>query len=164
MDAINFDAELRRAGADATKGWRRLGFVALHHALGTAGLVIMAVFVLAAALAEATGEAVADYDVLIDIPKPEKWTTDVWVHFTRPPVGFESLMHWQDVVGLGDDDFKRYEEHRRLIRIVTAPRLRDAARRHWDDLLLPAIVRRTGADKRELALGDVTGGDGVRAG
>ena len=73
-------------------------------------------------------------------------------------------MHWQEVVGLGDDDFKGYEEHRRLIRIVTAPRLRDAARRHWDDLLLPAIVRRTGADKRELALGDVTGGDGVRAG
>ena len=43
MDAINYDAELRRAGANATQGWRRLGFVALHHALGTAGLIIMAV-------------------------------------------------------------------------------------------------------------------------
>jgi hypothetical protein len=95
---------------------------------------------LAAALAEATGEAVADYDVLIDIPKPEKWTTDVWVHFTRPPVGFDPLMHWQDVVGLGDDNFKRYEEHRRLIRIVAAERLRDPVRQHWEDVVLPGIM------------------------
>jgi HD superfamily phosphohydrolase len=95
---------------------------------------------LTTALAEATGEAVADDDVLIDIPKPEKWTTDVWVHFTRPPVGFDSLMHWQDVVGLGDDDFKRYEEHRRLIRIVATERLRDAVRQHWDDVALPRIM------------------------
>ena len=27
-------------------------------------------------------------------------------------------MPWREVVGLTDDDFKRYEEHRRLIRIV----------------------------------------------
>ena len=52
MDAINYDAELRRAGANATQGWRRLGFVALHHALGTAGLIIMVIFVLAAVLAD----------------------------------------------------------------------------------------------------------------
>src|SRR5207249_3115351 len=90
---------------------------------------------LAATLAGATGEAVADDDVLIDIPKPEKWTTDVWVRFARPPVGFDPLMNWQDVVGLGDDDFKRYEEHRRLIRIVATERLRDAVRRHWDDVV-----------------------------
>jgi hypothetical protein len=95
---------------------------------------------LVAALAEATGEAVADDDVLIDIPKPEKWTTDVWVHFARPPVGFDSLMHWQDVVGLGDDDFKRYEEHRRLIRIVATERLRNAVRQHWEDVVLPRIM------------------------
>ena len=25
----------------------------------------------------------------------------------------QPLMHWQDVVGMGDTDFKRYEEHRR---------------------------------------------------
>jgi HD superfamily phosphohydrolase len=92
------------------------------------------------ALAEATGEEVADDDVLIDIPKPEKWTTDVWVHFARPPVGFDSLMHWQDVVGLGDDDFKRYEEHRRLIRIVATERLRNAVRQHWEDVVLPRIM------------------------
>ena len=50
-------------------------------------------------------------------------------------------MHWQDVVGLGDDDFKRYEEHRRLLRIVTTERLREPARRYWDELLLPRIMR-----------------------
>ena len=104
---------------------------------------------LAAALAEAGGEPVAGHDLLIDLPKPEKWKTDVWVSFARPPLGLQPLMHWQDVVGLGDDDFKRYEEHRRLIRVVTPERLRDLARRHWDEVLQPLILRavagRTGA-------------------
>ena len=96
---------------------------------------------LAAALAEVSGEPVAGHDLLIDLPKPEKWRTDVWVSFARPPLGLQPLMHWQDVVGLGDDDFKRYEEHRRLIRVVTPERLRDLARRHWDDVLQPLILR-----------------------
>ena len=42
-------------------------------------------------------------------------------------------MHWADVVGLRDADFKRYEEHRRLIRLVTTDRLRELARNRWDD-------------------------------
>jgi HD superfamily phosphohydrolase len=94
------------------------------------------------ALADASGEPIADYEVLIDVPKPEKWKTDVWVRFTRPPVGMEPLMHWQDVVGLRDADFKRYEEHRRLIRIVTTDRLRDLARRHWEDIVVPLVLGR----------------------
>jgi ABC-type dipeptide/oligopeptide/nickel transport systems, permease components len=52
LDAINYDAELRRAGARSTQGWRRFAFVARHHALGTAGLIIMVIFVLTAALAD----------------------------------------------------------------------------------------------------------------
>ncbi len=95
---------------------------------------------LAAEIAAAEGIAVADYEVLIDLPKPEKWKTNVWVQFSRPPVGMEPLMHWQDVVGLHDDDFKRYEEHRRLIRIVTTDRLRDLIRGHWDDTVVPVLL------------------------
>jgi len=94
------------------------------------------------ALAEASGESVADYEVLIDLPKPEKWKQDVWVRFSRPPIGLEPLMHWADAVGLRDEDFKRYEEHRRLIRLVTTDRLRDLARQHWDVLIAPILVRR----------------------
>lgn len=100
-----------------------------------------------AALAAATGDPVADYEVLIDLPKPEKWKMDVWVRFARPPVGMEPLMHWQDAVGLRDDDFKRYEEHRRLIRIVTTERLRGAVRRHWDDLVVPLILAKVRSAK-----------------
>jgi hypothetical protein len=77
--------------------------------------------------------------ILIDIPKPEKWRTDVWVHFDEPPVGFSPLMPWRDVVGLGDDDFKRYEEHRRLIRIVAAAPYRDAVSAHWEELVIPLL-------------------------
>jgi hypothetical protein len=77
--------------------------------------------------------------VLIDIPKPERWSTDVWVQFHRPPVGFRRIMPWRDVVGLTDDDFKRYEEHRRLIRIVAAEPFRDAMSIHWERLLLPLL-------------------------
>jgi hypothetical protein len=93
-------------------------------------------------LAAASGATVADYEVLIDVPKPEKWKTDVWVTFARPPIGMEPLMHWQDVVGLRDDDFKRYEEHRRLIRIVTTDRVRDIARQHWETVIVPILMGR----------------------
>jgi peptide/nickel transport system permease protein len=52
LDAINYDTELRRAGAHATHGWRKLTFLAQRYMLGTAGLIIMVMFVLAAALAD----------------------------------------------------------------------------------------------------------------
>ena len=45
MATINFDSELRRAGAYSTHGWRRLLFLAQRYMLGTIGLVIMVMFV-----------------------------------------------------------------------------------------------------------------------
>jgi peptide/nickel transport system permease protein len=49
--AINYDSELKRAGAQATHGWRRLRFIARRHVLGTLGLAIMMLFVFAAIFA-----------------------------------------------------------------------------------------------------------------
>lgn len=94
---------------------------------------------LAAALAKRIGRAVPPEAILIDLPKPEKWRTEVWIRFERPPVGFRELMPWREVVGLGDEDFKRYEEHRRLIRIVAATPFRDAVTEHWEELILPLL-------------------------
>lgn len=90
-------------------------------------------------LEDLVGTALPDETILIDIPKPERWRTDVWVWFERPPVGFRRLMPWREVVGLGDDDFKRFEEHRRLIRIIAAAPYRDAVARNWEGLLLPEL-------------------------
>src|ERR1700730_18625479 len=45
MATINFDSELKRAGANATQGWRRLTFLAQRYMLGTIGLIIMVLFV-----------------------------------------------------------------------------------------------------------------------
>ncbi len=94
---------------------------------------------LAAGLAELTGQPVPPEAILIDIPKPEKWKTEVWVRFDDPPVGFHDLMTWREVVGLEDADFKRYEEHRRLIRIVAADPYRKTFRDHWEALLYPML-------------------------
>jgi HD superfamily phosphohydrolase len=94
---------------------------------------------LAAALGKLLHEAVPDTAILIDIPKPERWRTDVWVRFTRPPVGFNELMPWRDVAGIGDEDLKRHEEHRRLIRIVTEERYRDTVATNWERLLYPLL-------------------------
>jgi HD superfamily phosphohydrolase len=90
-------------------------------------------------LGELMGEPIPETAILIDIPKPERWKTDVWVSFEHPPVGFQPLMHWRDVVGLGDEDFKRYEEHRRLIRIVTAERYREIVAGSWERLVTPLL-------------------------
>lgn len=86
---------------------------------------------LGAAVGAITGVAVVPGQVLIDIPKPEKWRTDVLVAFDNPPVGFEPIMPWREVVGLTDADLKRYEEHRRLIRIVTTNHLRGIEQSIW---------------------------------
>jgi HD superfamily phosphohydrolase len=83
------------------------------------------------AVGQSTGRPVLGAQVLIDIPKPEKWRTDVLVAFDSPPVGFDSVMPWRDVVGLTDDDLKRYEEHRRLIRIVASDPLRGIGQSVW---------------------------------
>jgi HD superfamily phosphohydrolase len=85
------------------------------------------------------GQDLPDETILIDIPKPERWRTDVWVWFERPPVGFRRLMPWREVVGLGDDDFKRFEEHRRLIRIIAAAPYRESVARHWESILFPEL-------------------------
>jgi HD superfamily phosphohydrolase len=77
--------------------------------------------------------------ILIDIPKPEKWRTDVWISFARPPVGFEPVMPWRTVAGLTDDDLKRYEEHRRMIRIVATAELRKMVSDRWQTILPAAL-------------------------
>jgi hypothetical protein len=94
---------------------------------------------LAHRLEAAIGEPVSPEAILIDIPKPEKWRTNVFVVFDTPPVGFEPVMAWREVVGLGDEDFKRYEEHRRLIRIVAAEPVRAPLAERWESLLQPLI-------------------------
>jgi HD superfamily phosphohydrolase len=94
---------------------------------------------LAAGLASEIGQEIPPEAVLIDIPKPERWGTDVWVAFERPPVGFAPMMPWREVVGLTDDDFKRYEEHRRLIRIVAAEPYREPLAAAWERLLMPLL-------------------------
>ncbi|HYI16562.1 MAG TPA: HD domain-containing protein [Thermomicrobiales bacterium] len=86
-----------------------------------------------------TGLPVARGDILIDIPKPERWRTDVWVEYRDPPLGYTQLMSWLEVAGASDDNLKRYEEHRRLIRIVAASHLRAAVRDRWERLLLPLM-------------------------
>jgi HD superfamily phosphohydrolase len=94
---------------------------------------------IARSLSDRLGRVVPPGSILIDVPKPERWRTDVWVRFERPPIGFRPVMPWKDVVGLEDTDFKRYEEHRRLIRIVAAAPYRDALTTHWESLLVPLL-------------------------
>jgi peptide/nickel transport system permease protein len=52
LATINYDTELRRAGAHSTHGWRKLVFLAQRHVLGAAGLVIMVILVLTALFAD----------------------------------------------------------------------------------------------------------------
>jgi HD superfamily phosphohydrolase len=90
-------------------------------------------------LAAILARSVPPEAILIDIPKPEKWRTDVWVRFDAPPIGFQPVMPWRDVVGFDDVDFKRYEEHRRLIRVVAADPFRAEVALHWDALIYPML-------------------------
>lgn len=79
---------------------------------------------LAEKLATLLDQEVADYDVLLDIPRPEKWEMDVWITFAHPPVGMGSLVSWADATGLRPDDLAIYEQHQRRIRVLVAEHLR----------------------------------------
>lgn len=94
---------------------------------------------LAAELGRALETEIADYEVLFDIPRPEKWEMDVWVSFEHPPIGMDALMTWVQATGLQPDDLARYELHQRRIRVVVAERLRQPLLAHRDDVLLPLL-------------------------
>jgi peptide/nickel transport system permease protein len=89
MVTINFDNELRRAGAQSTHGWRRYTFLARRHMLGTVGLVIMVVFVLTALFAN----LICRYDPL---------TVDSAHALARP-----SAQHWMGTDSFGRDVWAR---------------------------------------------------------
>ena len=88
MTAINFDRELKRAGAGA-EGWRMLSFTARRHLLGSIGLVIMLLFVLAAVFAD----LICRYDPL---------TVDSAHALARP-----DARHWMGTDSFGRDVWSR---------------------------------------------------------
>ncbi len=89
MAVINFDNELRRAGAYSTQGWRKAAFLARRYVLGTAGLVIMVLFVLTAIFADL-------------ICRFSPLTVDS-VHALMPP----SALHWMGTDSFGRDVWSR---------------------------------------------------------
>lgn len=94
---------------------------------------------LATELAQALEIELADYEILFDIPRPEKWEMDVWISFEHPPVGMKPLMKWVEATGLQSDDLARYEQHRRRIRVVVNERLRQPLLARSSDTLLTLI-------------------------
>ncbi|UGA43566.1 ABC transporter permease [Bradyrhizobium quebecense] len=89
MATINFDSELRRAGANATTGWGRFAFLAQRHVLGTIGLIIMLSFVLTAISAD----LISRYDPL---------TVDSAHRLAAP-----STLHWFGTDSFGRDVWSR---------------------------------------------------------
>jgi peptide/nickel transport system permease protein len=76
LAVVNYDSELRRAGADATHGWRRLAFLAQRHMLGTIGLVIMVLFVWVALSAD----LISRYDPL-SVDSAHRLAAPDWRHW-----------------------------------------------------------------------------------
>jgi peptide/nickel transport system permease protein len=89
LAAIDYDSELKRAGANATHGWRRLAYLAQRHMLGAIGLFIMITFVWVAASADIIGR----YDPL---------SVDA-AHALAPP----SAAHWMGTDSFGRDVWSR---------------------------------------------------------
>jgi hypothetical protein len=93
------------------------------------------------ALATASGLEIAAHEVLLDIPKPEKWETEVWVFHARPPVGMRPVMTWSEATGTHPEQLARYEQHQRRVRVVTTERVRDIAWARRLDVVLPTLER-----------------------
>jgi peptide/nickel transport system permease protein len=87
--AIDFESELRRAGAHASGSWGKLAYLARRHLLGAIGLAIMSLFVLTAIFAD----LVCRYDPL---------TVDAAHALARP-----SWQHWMGTDSFGRDVWSR---------------------------------------------------------
>jgi len=96
---------------------------------------------LAEALSAALETPIAAHDVLIDIPKPEKWEMDVLVRFAHPPLGMAPLMSWMEATGQRPSDLGIYEQHQRRIRIVAREAVRDLVGARAEALIVPALER-----------------------
>jgi uncharacterized protein len=96
---------------------------------------------LAAEVSAAVEELVAPWEILVDIPKPEKWEMNTLVAFTDPPLGMRPLMTWAEATGQRPDDLGLYERHQRRIRIVCHERWRERIRTTGQPALLTAIER-----------------------
>ncbi|WP_172632256.1 HD domain-containing protein [Dictyobacter arantiisoli] len=96
---------------------------------------------LSAELTNSLALEIADYEILFDIPRPEKWEMDLWISYENPPIGMKPLMKWVEATGLQSDDLARYEQHQRRIRIVTTERLRSEILQRQLDVLLPLVER-----------------------
>ena len=89
MAAIDFESELRRAGALASGRWGKLAYLAQRHLLGAIGLAIMTLFVLTAIFANLIGR----YDPL---------TVDAAHALAHP-----SWQHWMGTDSFGRDVWSR---------------------------------------------------------
>ncbi len=96
---------------------------------------------LAAEVSAAIEETVAPWELLVDIPKPEKWEMNTLVTFDDPPLGMRPLMTWAEATGQRPDDLGLYERHQRRIRIVCHERWRDRIHADGQPALLAAIER-----------------------
>ena len=86
LPSIDIEAELAKAGANTQGRWGELRFLARRYLLGTIGLVIMIVFVLAALLAP----WIATFDPLAVNAR----------HALAPP----NAVHWLGADSFGRDD------------------------------------------------------------
>jgi HD superfamily phosphohydrolase len=93
------------------------------------------------AVSDATGLYIASHELLLDIPKPEKWEVDVPVIFDKPPVGLSPVMSWTEATGMRSHDLAAYETHQRRIRLVTSARLRERVWDLRDTVILPLLGR-----------------------
>ena len=90
-------------------------------------------------IAQSSGKRIEEGDILIDIPKPEKWRSNVWVRYDDPPVGLRRTMSWLDATGVDESSLSTYEHHRRLVRIVSTAETRDLVRQHWQKAIYPLL-------------------------
>jgi hypothetical protein len=87
------------------------------------------------------GETVEAWEILVDIPKPEKWEMNTEVVFSEPPLGMRPQMTWAEATGQRSDDLGLYERRQRRIRIVCDARCRARIRAEAQGALLTVIER-----------------------
>lgn len=96
---------------------------------------------LAAELSQVLEQPIEDYGLLVDFPYAKQWDMDGWFLFSSSPMERPSIAPWSTVLGLFPEDFQRYEDAYRRIRVLASKRIQNLLQADAQEIVISCLER-----------------------
>lgn len=96
---------------------------------------------LVAELSRVLERPIEDYELLMDFPPAKQWDMDGWFLFSSSPMESPSIAPWSTVLGLFPEDFQRYEDAYRSIRVLASKRIQKVLQADAQEIVISCLER-----------------------